>query len=276
MRLRFPPLAGGVIQGLNDAGIETFEGDYPHYVVRESAQNSLDAAASLDHAVRIEINVHSLPVEELPFFGDLRETLRACKTFWHGQPKPVEFFDRALSMARHKSIYVLRVADYGTTGVPGGDMDMNEPWFGLVRSRGVSIKTDEASAGAFGIGKDAPLAASAFRTVLYSTRTSRGDVAIQGICRLASHKNGKDLTQGSGFICRRYRPKTNRSWIAMIFTSQSWSEGRLRGRGGSARSRLTNTLTNRTMFGPRGCRRGDGVRSKRLTFPARLNRLLRY
>jgi hypothetical protein len=164
IRLRFPPLAGGVIQGLNDAGIETFEGDYPHYVVRECAQNSLDAAASQDRPVRIEIKVHSLPVDELSFFDDLRETLRACKTFWHGQPKPLEFFDRAIGMARQKSIYVLRVSDYGTTGVPGGDDDMHKAWFGLVRSRGVSIKTDEASAGAFGIGKDAPLAASAFRT----------------------------------------------------------------------------------------------------------------
>jgi len=193
-------LAGGVIQGLNDAGIETFEGDYAHYVVRESAQNSLDAAASHDHPVRIEIAVHSLSVQELPFFPDLRETVRACKTFWHGQPRPVEFFDRAILMARHQSIYALRVSDFGTTGVPGGDKDMNEPWFGLVRSRGVSIKTDEASAGAFGIGKDAPLAASAFRTVVYSTRTLDGDIAVQGICRLASHKNGNGLTQGSGFI----------------------------------------------------------------------------
>ena len=103
-------------------------------------------------------------------------------------------------MARQQRIYVLRVSDYGTTGVPGGDEDMNEPWFGLVRSRGVSIKSDEASAGAFGIGKDAPLAASAFRTVLYSTRTDDDDIAVQGISRLASHRNGGDLTQGSGFI----------------------------------------------------------------------------
>src|SRR5439155_9654326 len=86
MRLRFPPLAGGVIQGLNDAGIETFEGDYPHFVVRECAQNSLDAAASHKKPVRMEITVHTLPVSELPFFPDLRNTLLACKSFWHGQP----------------------------------------------------------------------------------------------------------------------------------------------------------------------------------------------
>ena len=121
MRLRFPPLAGGVIQGLNDAGIETFEGDYPHFVVRECAQNSLDAAASHEKPVRMEITVHTLPVSELPFFPDLRETLHACKSFWRAQPKPVEFFDRGIAMARQQKIYVLRVSDYGTTGVPGGD-----------------------------------------------------------------------------------------------------------------------------------------------------------
>ena len=42
--------------------------------------------------------------------------------------------------------------------------------------------------------------------------------------------------------------------MAITFSSQSSSEGRLRGSGGSARSRLANTLTNRTMFGPDGCR----------------------
>src|SRR5947209_19363286 len=39
----------------------------------------------------------------------------------------------------------------------------------------------------------------------------------------------------------------------MIFSSQSSSEGRLRGRGGGALSRLANTLTNRVMSGPGGC-----------------------
>src|SRR3984893_15884323 len=38
----------------------------------------------------------------------------------------------------------------------------------------------------------------------------------------------------------------------MIFSSQSWSEGRLRGRGGNVRSRLANTLTKRVMSGPEG------------------------
>jgi len=56
------------------------------------------------------------------------------------------------------------------------------------------------------------------------------------------------------FICRRYRPRRNRSCIAITFNSQSLFDGRLRGRGGSARGRLCKTLTNRVMFAPEGCR----------------------
>src|SRR4029453_15528610 len=56
------------------------------------------------------------------------------------------------------------------------------------------------------------------------------------------------------FICRRYKPRTNRSWIAMIFRSQSSFEGRLRGRGGGELSRFANTFTNQVMFSPEGCR----------------------
>ena len=198
MKLCFPPLSCGIINGLNDAGIETFEGDYPHFVSRECGQNSLDAAVSAP--IQIKISRLLLEAAEIPFLSDLVDTLENCETFWHEHTKPREFFNRALKLARKDKIFVLKISDFGTTGVPGGDDDMTKPWFGLVRSRGVSIKSDEGSGGAFGIGKDAPLAASAFRTVIYSTRTQDNRVAVQGICRLATHKNDHGLTQGTGFI----------------------------------------------------------------------------
>src|SRR5437588_12136312 len=40
----------------------------------------------------------------------------------------------------------------------------------------------------------------------------------------------------------------------MIFSSQSLSDGRLRGRAGRAGSRFANTFTNRIMLGSDGCR----------------------
>lgn len=200
MNLKFPPLSWGVIQGLNDAGIETFEGDYAHYVVRECAQNSLDAAVSQHEPVEIEIAMHIVEAATLPFMEQIQSTLERCRSFWETDDKASDFFERASRVAGKNDIVLLRISDFGTTGVPGGDDEMNSPWFGLVHSRGVSIKNDATSAGAFGIGKDAPLAASQFRTVIYSTRTQTGEVALQGICRVATHMVDGVMTQGTGFI----------------------------------------------------------------------------
>jgi len=201
MKLHFPPLSGGTVSGLNDAGIETFEGDFASNVVRECTQNALDAAATSDEPILVQISRLSLPHSELPFIPALQETLRACRDYWHQHPKATKFFATALAAASRQQIDAVKISDFRTTGVDGSDDDNTGRWFGLVKSRGVSNQKGDESAGAFGIGKDAPLAGSAFRTVLYSTRTTDGQVALQGVCRLVTHV-GKDgeLTQGTGFI----------------------------------------------------------------------------
>jgi hypothetical protein len=201
MKLQFPPLSGGTVSGLNDAGIETFEGDFARNVVRECAQNSLDAAANPNERVTLRIDRYHFEQSELPFMPALRGILRACRDHWHQHEKAVRFFETALASAGHAQIDALRISDFGTSGVNGSDEDNTGRWFGLVKSRGVSNQKGAESGGAFGIGKDAPLAGSAFRTVLYSTRTLDGEVALQGVCRLVTHE-GKDggLTQGTGFI----------------------------------------------------------------------------
>jgi len=148
----------------------------------------------------MEITMHVVDAKELPLIEEIQSTLERCRVFWETDDKASDFFERANRLASAKNIVLLRISDLGTTGVPGGDEEMNSPWFGLVHSRGVSVKNDATSAGAFGIGKDAPLAASQFRTVIYSTKTQAGEVALQGICRLATHEVDGAKTQGTGFI----------------------------------------------------------------------------
>ncbi len=75
MKLQFPPLSGGTVSGLNDAGIETFEGDFAQNIVRECGQNSLDAAASADQPVELKISRLALSVEQLPFLSELQTVL---------------------------------------------------------------------------------------------------------------------------------------------------------------------------------------------------------
>lgn len=204
MELRFPPLSGGTVSGLNDAGIETFEGDFAANVVRECVQNSLDAAVDHSKPVEVVISWHSVPRGELPFADRLVDVLRSCRSHWQGHAKAQAFFEQAIEAASQLTIDCLRISDSNTTGLDGGDDDLEGRWFGLVKSRGVSNQKESGSGGAFGIGKDAPLAGSLVRTVLYSTRTLAGNVALQGVSRLVTHPDVDTgaATQGTGFIGR--------------------------------------------------------------------------
>jgi len=201
MDLRFPPLNGGSVTGLNDAGVETFEGDFATSIIRECAQNSLDAAAGHDTPVVLAIQRFVLMDKDLNFKPALKNAFDACIRYWPGQDKALRFFQRALEILEKPHLDVLKVSDHGTKGVGGSDQDKNGAWFGLVKSRGVSNKNSPGSQGAFGIGKDAPLAGSPLRTVLYSTQSDDGGHAFQGVVRLVSHEgeDGKE-TQGTGFI----------------------------------------------------------------------------
>jgi hypothetical protein len=201
MDLKFPPLSGGTVSGLNDAGIETFEGDFAQNIVRECGQNSLDAAERGATSVEIRISRLALSKDDLPFLPKLRSVLRACQSYWASIDKARKFFETALRSVRTDTVDVLKISDKGTTGLDGDDDDRDGRWFGLVKSRGVSNQKDASSGGAFGIGKDAPLAGSAVRTVVYATRTVAGEIALQGVCRLVSHEDEEgQVTQGTGFI----------------------------------------------------------------------------
>jgi hypothetical protein len=200
MILKFPELMGGTVQGLNDAGVENFQGAIDLYLSRECGQNTGDALRPGESTARLEFQRLTLPAAEIPAFSSLRETLTSCLERWGTKKKDREFFETAVSIASQAQIDVLKISDYGTTGLTGSDTDEAGRWFALVKSQGVSNKEDTAG-GSFGIGKSSPFAASRFRTVFYGTRTVAGEEALQGVSRLVTHKNrqGRE-TQGVGFI----------------------------------------------------------------------------
>lgn len=200
MILRFPELMGGPVQGLNDAGVENFQGAIDLYVSRECGQNTGDAVRNGIATASLEFDRLMIKAEDIPAFASLRETLQSCLDRWKGKDKEREFFETAVALASHAEIPVLKISDYGTTGLTGEDTDETGRWFALVKSQGVSNK-DNTAGGSFGIGKSSPFAASRFRTVFYGTRTEAGAVALQGVCRLVTHLNQRAVeTQGIGFI----------------------------------------------------------------------------
>src|SRR5690349_13837183 len=124
MDLEFPPLSGGTVSGLNDAGIETFEGEFAKNVVRECAQNSLDAAADKDKPVTLEISRMNLRREDLPFISALEDAFRASRDHWHQHDKAQKFFTAGIALARKPQIDALKISDTGTTGVDGEDEEI--------------------------------------------------------------------------------------------------------------------------------------------------------
>jgi hypothetical protein len=197
---KFPRNDGGRETGFSDAGVETFKGNTDKYLAREVLQNSLDARYDPNKPVRVVFRVMKLKRSDIPDFDSLRVTFSRCAEFFHDEKKAVDFFRRAEKLATADEIQALEVGDYNTTGVRGADLDRTKEWYKLIRCAGSSSKGG-GEGGSFGIGKNAPFAASQLRTVLYSTRTIDAEHAFQGVATLVSHNHpGGGIAQPTGFL----------------------------------------------------------------------------
>lgn len=194
----FPPSNGGEDRGINDAGIETFKGgDLEWFLARETIQNSVDAR--LKRPVKVAFERLELKSSELPGLQNLAETFEACSQFWSDDPDAVKFFTQALKLLNKSKVSVLRISDTNTKGVAGDDQKDGQGWYKLVSCSGASGKAS-GSGGSFGIGKSAPFAASAMRTVFYSTMTESESVAFRGVARLVSHNDVHATNQPVGYF----------------------------------------------------------------------------
>lgn len=196
----FPKNDGGRDSGFHDAGVETFKGNLDRYLARELIQNSLDARLDPARPVHIRFELLSLERAQVPGMDYLQETFGRCADYWQGHEKVHEFFTRAAALATQPRLKALKISDYNTTGVPGTDTDRRQNWYHLIRCAGSSSKWG-GEGGSFGIGKNAPFAASRLRTVFYSTETTDGCPAFQGVSTLVSHKlPGGSTAQPTGFL----------------------------------------------------------------------------
>ncbi|MBN8625469.1 MAG: hypothetical protein J0M17_08275 [Planctomycetes bacterium] len=184
----FPQNLLGQDFGIHDAGVETFRGDYYRYLAREIIQNSLDARNS-NKPARVKFDTVLLNRSAIPGIKELTETFERCAEYWSGEADAQEFFENAIAVATAPRIAAMRISDFNTTGVVGEDDDRKKDknWYSLIRCSGSSSK-NHGEGGSYGIGKNAPFAASQLRTVLYSTNTGQGKVAFQGVARLATHE----------------------------------------------------------------------------------------
>lgn len=198
LKWHFPSTDNGEEVGLNDPLRENFEGDHERYVAREGGQNSLDAKSG-DGPVHMSFERFMLPAAELPGREDFEAMLELAKDYARGQEGSEEFYDSALEMIRSSEIPVLKISDRNTTGLNGDDFDKDGEWYRLIRATGASSMSG-AGGGSFGIGKGAPFAASALRTVFYSTIDKNGRPAFQGKARISSFSLNGDVKRGTGLF----------------------------------------------------------------------------
>jgi len=199
MKWDFPLNNYGQINGIADAGVETFKGTPLKSLAREVCQNSLDAGNG--GIVRIQFSPFSIKLHEIIDIEPLQNAFKSALDFWQIQEdkKAKDFFKKALETINKENVQFLRISDFNTTGLTGSKGEYNTPWLNLIKSSGASDKKGVAG-GSFGIGKYAPFACSKLRTVFYSTLDIDNITASQGVARLASFKQPDgQITQGIGY-----------------------------------------------------------------------------
>ncbi len=194
----FASTGGGQEAGINNPLTEHFEGDYNYYLAREIIQNSIDARDDYDKPVHVKFQIDFFPCKDFPGLDDFNNILMLCKSTHPNDKKTKDFINVAITLLEQEKLPVLKVSDFNTTGLHGGDKDRDKPWYSLVKSTGVSKKTT-GEGGSFGIGKGAPYAASSLRTVFYST-TSKIDAKSRfiGVAMLVNFDDNGDTKQSVG------------------------------------------------------------------------------
>lgn len=198
-RWHFPSTDGGDEDGINNSGLQTFEGNHESAIARECIQNSLDAIKDQNLPVRVQIHFFEMNMVDIPGIEELKQDILAAKNYAGVATGADRFFVKALKAFNNAKVSILRIGDYNTKGLAGGDNKaQGGSWYSLVRSTGFSQKNASDSGGSFGIGKSAPFVASDIRTVFYSTLNENDEHIFQGKAYLASFEQDGDIKRGTG------------------------------------------------------------------------------
>ena len=142
--------------------------------------------------MRIEFDLIKVNVADIPDIEGLREKFKKClpHALEDNNPEAGKWFQDANAILSGKSLHVLRMADFNTTGMTG-PCELGTPYFAYMKAMGTSQKPDENSGGSHGIGKRAPLACSQLRTLFVITKfkndSNETDMLAQGFSALMSH-----------------------------------------------------------------------------------------
>lgn len=200
-------------RGISSPEEELFSSyDIAEAVVRELAQNSLDAKSALSNKpVRMVFELRTVPTESIPDYENLRKHIFSADTCNKNDGQN-DRLDKAARAIDDKTIQVLRVGDYNTTGLTGTEsMYKDNALSALTFGSGISVgKIDDG--GSYGIGKSVGIRSSSIRTEFWVTRTEaeKAEAVFTGYCQLATHldpddASGKKLLSADGIFTDRAR-----------------------------------------------------------------------
>lgn len=198
----FPAVAGGQVNSINNAGIETFRGNEIDSLTREICQNSLDAVKDEAQPVVVEFTRFDMPAKHFPQRQELLNVYEKCEKTWRGRnPKSEQFIEQAKQLLTADNIHFLRISDFNTKGLEGANSaELGTPWSSLIREAGSSNKGD-SSGGSFGIGKSAPFANSKIRTLFYESLDATGFKSHIGVANIMSFEtDNQQITTGAGYF----------------------------------------------------------------------------
>lgn len=191
-------------EGPIDPAQQYFEGSHAdHAVVRETGQNTLDnRGKNADGPIRMVFELATMNTEDIPGIEGLRTHLNEVAA----QTKTQEGHSRmvkAAALAKEDAISVLRISDFGTTGLVGDEAlsSKGSPLSRLTRGKGGS--SDDERGGSFGIGSAVGPMASDLCTVLYtSVPEDTGKSVMAGYTRLATHTFDEESYRAEGYFTR--------------------------------------------------------------------------
>lgn len=206
---------------LSDPMSEHFKDDLYTSLVRESIQNSLDAANGSE-PVRVEFIYKQINSRDFPNFFGLRNHIQGCIDYYGNDAKKVykpmlDVFPENDGLKQ--TIPYLRVSDYNTKGMTYADGDTKSTFYAFVRAIGVTVKDETgARGGSFGYGKAAYYKMSPFSTVFISTMDTNYHRTFEGASVLSTHKLNEEVLTSVGYYDNNNgKPITNGDDIPVPF-----------------------------------------------------------
>lgn len=175
-------------EGPNSAMSQTFAHFPCSALVRESIQNSLDAALDESRPVIVCFEYRTLSRNKYLNFFKITEHIQGCYEYYHSDKSAKAIYPTMLDYLNNTTeVGFIRVSDYNTKGMDYAEGATDKPFYAFVRAAGVSVKPAEGAGGSFGFGKGAFFVMSPINTLLISTCNSANDHHFEGVTRLCSH-----------------------------------------------------------------------------------------